>query len=242
MAHDREQSTPPARAPASCAGFRQPRGRPYFWDLPSRPSPPEKASKWYAPPRRFNRCAFSAWLWRRRFLPSVGAANEIKMPLLLCRWAVPVAGCAAKPHLDSRGANPISARIRDNPFCHRPFDTLSPWERAGVRVRAGLRRPGGPSPYPSPGGRGNGVKSCCNKPFELNVAPMPAGRGGYVPGSNCWRVSAAALISSQSHHCGIVSTSAHSCAWSAKCALPGWPEAPSGTIQRERRQSAGSKM
>src|SRR5262249_20159289 len=70
----------------------------------------------------------------------------------------------------------IGARIKDNSFWHGAFHTFSPWERAGVRVRTGLRQPGGPSP--SPGGRGNGGKSCCNKRFELSLAPMlPRKRG-----------------------------------------------------------------
>src|SRR5438067_6453971 len=62
--------------------------------------------------------------------------------------------------------------------CISGFGSLALRERAGVRVRAGLRQPKGPSPYPSPRGRGNGAKPCCHKPFALNLALMlPEGEG-----------------------------------------------------------------
>src|SRR5712691_12578557 len=51
----------------------------------------------------------------------------------------------------------------------------------------------------------------------LNTLTLPEKRcvRSYTPCSSCWRVAAAATMSSQSHHCGIVLTSAHRAAWSA---------------------------
>ena len=96
------------RRGTTCSRFSR-RGRPHAWCIPSRPAPPGAGEgKRYAPPRRCNRGACSAWLRWRRVWPPVAAANELKMPLLAIRFPQPPFSEAFPPRHPWRSSPPPS--------------------------------------------------------------------------------------------------------------------------------------
>jgi hypothetical protein len=121
---------------------------------PRAPAPRASAAGGTHRPRRCNRGAFSARLRRRRFLPPVAAANEPKVPRLLCRchppprgWAVCRQRRSARHGQSARRATDRSAqarRARRCPWLQRlalePLPALAargPLARWRVAVAAG---------------------------------------------------------------------------------------------------------